>query len=254
MGFDALSLLLSIGAILVASTLLIGTASSKLVEVSKLIRDRCLVFCKRVLNLIPCTQGVLLVLVRKPYDIGDRIEINSPTLAIDNSGSMGWIVEKVDLFTTTLRSGSTRKVATIANGALAEARIVNMKRSDKPLIQTYLKFGVATSKEQLELFRDKVTQFIKGRPREWSNMRSFRCTRAEADLGCIEYVIILQHRELWQNLTAIMESKGHLLSYCLEVQQELGIRYTAPPMPIDLNHRQLDDPTFTSILEDKKDI
>ena len=44
----------------------------------------------------------------------------------------------------------------------------------------------------------------------------------------------MQHREPWQNVGTVLDSKGNLMSYCAEVQKMLGIQYKAPPMPIDL--------------------
>eukprot|EP00980_Cylindrotheca_fusiformis_P005230 scaffold1119_cov120-Cylindrotheca_fusiformis.AAC.10 len=158
-----------------------------------------------------------------PYDVGDRIKVTSSTLALDNSGPSGWVVEKVDLFSTTLRCGSTRKGTAIPNWQLAHAGITNLKRSDKPLIHSHLKFGVGTSKDQFTLFRDRVTDYVRARPREWSNLRSFRRTRMDQDLGYVEYVIVLQHRELWQNYISIQESKDDLFRHCLELQTAMGI-------------------------------
>lgn len=166
--------------------------------------------------------------------------INSSTLAMENSGSMGWIVEKVDFYATTLRSGSTREVAIASNGQVANARITNMNRSSKPLIRSHLKFGADTSIDQLVLFRDRVFDYVKARPREWYRIRSFRCTGIDSDSGCVEYVMVLQHRQVLQNVTAIKESKRDLLSYCMEVQKGLGIGPTAQQARMDLNRRQLD--------------
>jgi hypothetical protein len=56
-------------------------------------------------------------------------------------------------------------------------------------------------------------------------------------LGYVEYVIIVQHREAWQNLPAILQSKGDFYSYALEVQKELDMKYTAPHVPIDIHQR-----------------
>lgn len=46
--------------------------------------------------------------------------------------------------------------------------------------------------------------------------------------------VVVQHREPWQNVGTVLDSKGNLMSYCAEVQKMLGIQYKAPPMPVDL--------------------
>ena len=180
-------------------------------------------------------EGILLITVRKPYDIGDRISISDPIVETDEAGSNGWIVEKVDLYTTTVRYAHTREVATIANGTLASTRIINMNRSKKALVRIYLKFGVNIPYSKVEELRTEVTKFVKDRPRQWLALNSFRSTRIEADLGYIEYVVILQHRESWQSLPAILNSKAEFSSYCLELQKKLGMKYIAPRLPVDLN-------------------
>lgn len=69
---------------------------------------------------------------------------------------------------------------------------------------------------------------------EWVEMTSFRSRSVESDLGYIEYVITLKHRESWQKALAVLESKARISSLCLELQKQLEMRYTAPPLPVDL--------------------
>ncbi len=56
----------------------------------------------------------------------------------------------------------------------------------------------------------------------------------QADLGFIEYVVALQHRESWQNVGAILTSKAELASFCLELSKQLGMRYIQSPLPVQL--------------------
>jgi len=55
-----------------------------------------------------------------------------------------------------------------------------------------------------------------------------------ADLGFVEYVLVLQHREPWQNIVAMLNAKAEASSFCLEVSKKLNMRYVAPPLPIKL--------------------
>jgi hypothetical protein len=174
-------------------------------------------------------------LVRKPYDIGDRIEMGAVTENPKAVGATsGWIIENVDLHTTTARLGTTREVATFSNASLAGMRIINMRRSEKPNVYMYLKFGMDSNDQQRKTFRKRMTAFIKDRPREWIKLVNFRATRVEADLGYVEYVLIVQHRDAWQNLPAILESKSDVFNYAVELQKELNMRYRAPRVPVDI--------------------
>ena len=73
----------------------------------------------------------------------------------------GWVVEKVDLYTTRVRLGTTREYSTFANGSLAGSRIVNLKRSEKPNIFIKMKFTTNVTKEMLEAFHMEMSNFIK---------------------------------------------------------------------------------------------
>ena len=186
--------------------------------------------------LIHCPlQGLLFILVRKPFDIGDRIEIDAVTgTATFEAPTSSVIVEKVDLFTTTVRFTTTREVATYSNGSLANTRIINLKRSERANVYMNLKFGVDATSEQVEEFKNRVIQFTEDRPREWASVVACRCIRIEADLGFMEYHVALQHRDSWQSLPGILRSKGVFLSFALETQKELGLKYSAPRLPIDV--------------------
>jgi hypothetical protein len=72
-------------------------------------------------------EGILMIFVRRPYDIGDKISLSNPSTDTNSAGSSTWFVENVTLFTTTVRYASTNEVATYSNGSLARLRIVNAK-------------------------------------------------------------------------------------------------------------------------------
>lgn len=84
------------------------------------------------------------------------------------------------------------------------------------------------------MFKRRITAFVKERPREWIKVIDFRSTRVETDLGFVEYVLILQHREKWQNLGAILTSRGDVFNFAVELQKVLHMKYKAPRVPIDI--------------------
>lgn len=149
-------------------------------------------------------------------------------------GESSWIVENVDLFTTTARLGTTRELATFSNGSLAMMRIMNLNRSDKPNVYLDLKFSVDSTLQQRQMFKRRMIAFVKERPREWIRLVDFRSTSIEAHLGYVQYVLILQHREKWQNLGAVLSSRGEVFNYAVEVQKDLDMKYRAPHVPIDI--------------------
>lgn len=181
---------------------------------------------------------------------------------------MSWFVENITLYTTTVRLAASNEVATYSNGSLAHLRIINAKRSPKACVYIKLKFGIEipyqkVSQLRLEcfgtmyqidgktllinqsfhnykppkvkIFGDVVESFVKDRPREWLKLAAFRATAVQADLGYIEYVVVLQHMESWQDVGDVLQSKADVASFCLEVSKKMGMRFVAPPMPVDLS-------------------
>jgi hypothetical protein len=56
----------------------------------------------------------------------------------------------------------------------------------------------------------------------------------------VSAVVVLQHRESWQNAMALLVSKGEVTAYCHELQKKMDMRYKSPPLPVDLSMNQSD--------------
>jgi hypothetical protein len=210
MDIDPLALFLSLSSIVLAFAFMIGAASSKYFE------------------------GLLLIIVQRPYGIGDRINVSNPEIPSDTAGSQGWIVEDVTLFTTTVCLAATGERATISNGMLAKSRIINGARSPNAIVYVVMRFDMETPYRKVETFRQCVEKFVHSRPREWSGLLGFRVSRIEANLGFIEYTGVFRHREGWQNILPILNSRNTMHCYCLELAKKLDMRYKQPPLPVDL--------------------
>ncbi len=195
-------------------------------------------------------QGLLLILVRQPFDIGDCIAISSPTVDTDINGSVTWFVENITLFTTTIRSVPSNEVATISNGALASTRIINAARSHRAQVFVFLKFSVDIPYEKVKIFRSVVEEFITDRSREWVQLCTFRSIKVEADQGYIEYEILAQHVESWQMIGRVLKSKADLSSFCLEVMKQMDMRYISPSMPVNISLDGKDEQEGTTADDD----
>lgn len=66
-------------------------------------------------------------------------------------------------------------------------------------------------------------------------LNGIRATRVEMELNFIEYVIVLTHREMWQNVGPILQSQADISTFGLEVAKKLNLRYISPPKPIHLS-------------------
>lgn len=226
-GFDVMYLVITIAGLLVSFAFMIGSASAKYIE------------------------GILLILVRKPYDIGDKVCFLDPNVPVDDNDPPGggWLVENVDLYTTTVRQGTTREYATFANGSLSNSRIVNLRRSVNPNIFFYLKFPMDLTKEQLREFRRGINEFIKERPREWAKLISLRCTNCEVDQKYLKFTLILQHRESWQSHGAIQVSRSKMYIHALQLQKKLQMDSDAPKVPAELTEAPPKSPNAEDLVD-----
>jgi len=143
LGVDPIALFGSLAAFIVGLSFMVGGASSKYFE------------------------GLLFVLVRKPFDIGDRIAVSDVEGDVSGSGSSGWIVKDLDLFKTTVIFGTTGEEATYSNGSLANSRVINHNRSPKAVLSFLVRFGINTQKDKVQQFRRAVETYVKSSPREW---------------------------------------------------------------------------------------
>lgn len=124
--------------------------------------------------------------------------------------------------------------ATISNGALSSARIINAARSGRPYMNFAMKFGLSVPSETIESFKEQLIAYVKSKPRDWHAFLAFRMTRIEADLGYVAYIVVVEHRESWQQMGAILDSLADLQSFSFELSREMQMGYKAPVMPIEL--------------------
>jgi hypothetical protein len=97
-----------------------------------------------------------------------------------------------------------------------------------------MQFPIETSYDKLEIFKKAVEEYMKVRPREWIMINGFRVNRIYTEQSYMQIILLIQHRDSWQNIAQILDSKSNLVTYCGEVQKKLGMQYKAPALPVDL--------------------
>jgi hypothetical protein len=97
--------------------------------------------------------------------------------------------------------------------------------------------GIATPQEKIEKFADGVKEYVKNRPREWLSFSAFRLSDVQVQQGYVEYKVLLTHREGWQQIGAILNSKAAVQMYAYELSKKLGIDYESPPRPIIIRNQ-----------------
>lgn len=179
-------------------------------------------------------RGLLFITLQRPYDIGDRVNVSGAATDSSGNGASGWIVKDINLYHTTFIFGTTNEYATISNGALSNARIINAARSPLAALNFVMKFGLDVPASTIQIFKEELMAYIKARPREWLSFNAFRMTRIEANSGFIEYKIVVQHRESWQQIGGLLNSLADFQAFAFERSRALNMAYKAPCMPIEL--------------------
>jgi small-conductance mechanosensitive channel len=174
-------------------------------------------------------EGVLLIALRRPYDLGDRILIVHAETGENQGVNFSWFVEDINLFSTTLRFAATNEVATVNNGAIALARIVNYARSPLALVTVNVRFMLdKTDDAVVSVFRAGLESFIKDRPRQWDGMNYFRCETIDTDTNMLEYSLRLRNVKTWQDSPGILNDKAEISRFCMQLGKQLGINFVSP--------------------------
>lgn len=173
-------------------------------------------------------KGILHIIIKQPYNIGDRICFNNtpdPELKLNNLPLGGWIIEKFDLYTTTVRQGITGEHSTFPNSCMLKdnTRVVTWKRSQKANVLFALKFNAYMTQEKGSYLRKRVTEWIEDHPCEWNNLILFRIVDADFELKLVEYNIVIQHTKPWHNFSLVEQSRSDTLMFLLDLQKDMCI-------------------------------
>lgn len=207
----------------------------------------------------------LLALLYRPFDIGDRIIISdSPGGKVPGVGE-SWFVEgteetysknlglqilflnhlaccllpvssscpcpcsDINLFSTTLRYAKENEIATVSNGSLAASRIINCARSNSAMVNLYLKLHIHMHVgTNTQYFREGIEAYIQDNPNCWESIVIFTCEDINSTDEWVLYRLGIRSRHSWQNAVRVMQEKGRLHRYTMELADRLGVKYHVP--------------------------
>ena len=172
-------------------------------------------------------QGIIRLMTQKSYDIGDRVYFIKPedteTKIENGPPSGGWVVERIDLFQTTLRQGITGERSTFSNGCalLTNSRVVNWKRSHCANVTLSMELSDKTGSNQIYFFQRQISEWIEDRPHEWFHLDSFRMVDVDIHQHRVTYEVVLRHRESWHNYAAVQDSKSDIRVFLHELRSSV---------------------------------
>ena len=106
-------------------------------------------------------EGLLFILLRRPYGIGDLIHVSNVESDTNLDGSIGWMVQHVTLYETVLTWLPTQETCSVSNGSLANSRIINWARSPNARFVIFFVCPIETKYETLELMKRAVEEYMK---------------------------------------------------------------------------------------------
>ena len=150
--------------------------------------------------------GVIFVLFKHPFDVGDRVDLfNSTELA-----SVSVIVKRVSLLYVVFRRVDDGKDVQFPNSKLTEKRIENLTRSGLNQQQVSLYIDFTTSFKDIQYLRTELESFLSER----ENARDFKpdlslCVTSIHDMSKLELKCSVIHKSNWSSdkLRAYRSSK-----------------------------------------------
>lgn len=194
-------------------------------------------------------EGIIMIAVRRPYNIGDRITIIAGESIVQPTSCETWLVEDISLSTTTLRFSATNEISTLNNASIANARIVNGARSEKAIVTIRIMFEHTSTQDQLSRFRIRVENYLIDRPEIWAGLVHFRNDAVSNDASTAEYLLRAQHQRPWQDAMPIMVHRGELEQYMTDVAMDIGIAWRSTHKRV----RIMEVPTIHSIAKNGDD-
>lgn len=206
MNFNPWPLLVSLTSLLVSVSFALGSSVSKYVE------------------------GMLLIAVRRPYDLGDRIIVTGAEYVENPGSSQTWFVEDITLFHTVLRYARTNEVCTVVNSSISGSRIVNCNRSPNAIIQFTMMTHIAVLENgKISELQAHVKRFIQEHPRIWDSLAFCRVDLVDADMEQVTFTLAFRHRNSWQDAGRILLNRGDLALFLYQTCKKLNIAYDTPP-------------------------
>ncbi|KAK1736997.1 mechanosensitive ion channel family protein [Skeletonema marinoi] len=141
-------------------------------------------------------EGCIMIAVRRPFDLGDRIAIadaSDKPQDCDPGYGATWLVEDCNLFTTTLRLAKSNEIATVKNGNIADKKIINHNRSDRAVVNIVLSLKSTVTHEEATIVKSAIEQYISDNPRIWAQLINFRIIDVDPCNDITKILVRVQH-------------------------------------------------------------
>lgn len=203
-------------------------------------------------------QGVILIALTRPFDLGDRIFL-TPASEVEKSfenAAASYFVEDISLGTTKLRYARTGEVAYLSNHLLADMRIYNSNRSSNASVVILQTFHISIlDEEKLEQFEQALRRFVDDRPAAWVEILMVVVTKIDTANEQVVLQLALLHRKSWQSFARITVDRAELIRFIHDRSSALKVADESPvPRRIMYIGGSLDHGTVIRDDEHRKDL
>mmetsp|Transcript_48393 Transcript_48393/g.113251 ORF Transcript_48393/g.113251 Transcript_48393/m.113251 type:complete len:223 (-) Transcript_48393:18-686(-) len=175
-------------------------------------------------------ESIILVTVMRPFDVGDRIEVNSSDL----------IVTRIRLLTTEAIT-STNEFVILKNATLYnESSLKNLRRSPDATIEFEVFYNTASVSPQAMVHMDDwIKGYLSQHADAWHS--GFLLSYVTMPHGLIQITERIQHRyrlrhkKPWQEKSTIRKDAAGFVYAFLEEVKTLGLDVTLPEQPVRLD-------------------
>mmetsp|Transcript_6718 Transcript_6718/g.15340 ORF Transcript_6718/g.15340 Transcript_6718/m.15340 type:complete len:212 (-) Transcript_6718:147-782(-) len=187
---------------------------------------------------------MIMILVRRPYDLGDKINIADPMCPM-HPGPLNWQVQDLGLYATVIRGTRTHAVATVHNGSIAKMRIINRVKSVNALLEVMVQFDLHTPRSKIAEFKKELERYIDEQPGPWVRLCYFYCQTVNIELGYKEFSAFVMNVKPWQNALPCATDRGELTQWCFEKTREMGIHHKGCMYRVAVDDKKkFVDPTY----------
>ncbi|XP_068645122.1 mechanosensitive ion channel protein 6-like [Aristolochia californica] len=170
-------------------------------------------------------EAIIFVFVMHPFDVGDRCEIDSVQM----------VVEEINILTTIFLRYDHQKIV-YPNSVLSSKPISNYYRS--PDMGDAIDFSIhlATPVERITVMKDRIKRYIVSKSEHWYPEPIVMIREVE-DMNKLQLSVWLQHRMNYQDMGERWIRREFVVQEMIKIFRELDIEYRM--LPLEVNFRNM---------------
>jgi len=189
--------------------------------------------------------GIVYVVLERPYDIGDRIYINSPGATSKDCEPL--IVLQIGMLSTICSSPVTEDQHIMQNYVLRGMGVINLARSSRPSITLTVDVPARTSAAKLTELVEAVYAYAGSVPAEWAEVQGHNIAPVDYRAGAIELQFYLLSAYKRVQVGDILKAKGRAYIFIHEYQRGAGFEMVRPTQPLNVRFELRSEPIGAAV-------